>query len=211
MHDSYTALFWLIQIIYAANFIPQIWLNYRLKSLRGLSDLYLMAFLCAYIGELFYFYCLDFPTAYKAMIFVFLAEILFMTYQRFLYGGTTPKKYLAFGYGIIALITAIIFPYAFTHPQIVGHSAGWFMVSIWSVYQIPQIIKNHARKSVKGFSFISATLIAMGALLELSLAFITHLPIQTIFKTSRSILVYLIFCFQFWLYVNPENHTPNSS
>ena len=200
MHDSYTALFWLIQIIYAANFIPQIWLNYRLKSLRGLSDLYLMAFLCAYIGELFYFYCLDFPTAYKAMIFVFLAEILIMTYQRFLYGGSTPKKYLAIAYGIIALITTSIIPLALQQPCTIGNAAGWFMVSIWSVYQIPQVIKNYARKSVKGFSFLSATLIACGALLELSLALITHLPIQTVFKTSRSILVYLIFCGQFYWY-----------
>ena len=45
--------------------VPQIILNYRLKSADGLSDLYLWAFFNGYVAEVFYvfFVCL-LPTGY---------------------------------------------------------------------------------------------------------------------------------------------------
>ena len=39
---------WIVNICYVGALIPQIFLNYKVKSTRGLSDLYLLGYLNGY-------------------------------------------------------------------------------------------------------------------------------------------------------------------
>jgi len=86
------------------------------------------------------------------------------------------------------------------HPWLVGNIAGWVGISIWAIYQIPQVIKIYSQRSVFGFSFLLASMVGFGDSLELLVSLFLGLPFQSVLNNIRGILIYLIFCVQFWLY-----------
>ncbi len=98
------------------------------------------------------------------------------------------------------LIAMLILPYAFRHPWFVGNLAGCVGIMIWAIYQIPQVFKIHLNKSVVGFSFLLVSMVGFGDTLELLVAISLGMPWQTIINDMRGILIYSIFCVQFWLY-----------
>jgi hypothetical protein len=81
---------------------------------------------------------------------------------------------------------------------LVGHIAGWAMAILWAVYQLPQIIKNYKRQSVRGLSFAWLSILGIGDFTEFMVALYLGLPPQTYINNFRGILVYLIFCYQFF-------------
>jgi len=192
---------WVSQMFYFIGFIPQIILNYRLKSARGLSDLYIFAFFNGYLADIYYIFCLDFPIQYRIMIPVCAVAIGIIVLQRFYYGAPGPARTrLAFLYLTNIAIFMAVFPYAVSHTHLVGHIAGWVTTLIWSTYQLPQIIKLLTQRSVQGFSFALTTMCALAALLEGIAALILGLPSQTLINTGRGVLFYFIFCVQFLLF-----------
>ncbi len=191
---------WGAHFFYLVSFLPQILLNYRLKSLRGLSDLYLFAFFNGYVAEVFYVYCLGLPFAYRVMIPVCMLAMGVVIYQRFHYGTNTEFKRLFLIYGANLLCMFLLFPVAIKYSYYIGNFFGWMATLIWCTYQFPQVVKIFSTKSVHGFSFGLATMIGLAAALELSIGVTLGLPYQTIINSTRGVLIYLVFCLQFWLY-----------
>ena len=192
---------WLSQFCYLIGFIPQIIMNYRLQSLRGLSDLYIFSFFNGYIAELFYVFCLGLPVPYQIMVPVCTIGMSIIVFQRFYYGtqDSWSSKLLWIYVGNIVLAVGLI-PIAIASPYKFGHAAGWLTAIIWCTYQIPQLVKIFFYRTVYGFSFGFATMIAMAAFIECGMALIIGLPYQTIISSARGVLVYLLFCVQFVLF-----------
>lgn len=197
---------WVINIFFWAGLLPQVILNFKLRTTRGLSDLMLFGYFNGYITYCYYVFCFNLPLAYKIMVPLSFATMLIMLVQRFVYEQAykRERKLLAL-YLLNALAAVLLIPHAFTHTNLVGNVTGWIEITIWSMYQIPQIFKVHVNKSVFGFSFLLVTLIGLGDLIELIVAIALQFPVQTIVNGFRGVFIYLIFCLQFWLYSQETN------
>jgi len=161
----------------------------------------LFGYFNGYIAYTYYVFCLNFPLAYKVMVPLACAMMLTMVVQRFVYeqGYKKDKKLLAL-YLLNGLGAILIIPQAITHACFVGNVTGWIEITIWALYQIPQVFKIYRRQSVFGFSFLLVTLIGLGDFIELIIAISLGFPVQTVINGIRGVLLYLIFCGQFLLY-----------
>jgi len=192
---------WIVNIFFFSGLVFQGLHSFRIKCGRGLSDLTLFGYFNGYIAYLYYAFCFNLPIAYRVMIPLCMTTMLVMLAQRFLYAewcGRDKKMFLL--YLLNGLAAILILPHAFKQPWFVGNVAGWIEISIWALYQIPQVFKIHLNKSVIGFSFLLVSMVGIGDTIELIVAISLGMPWQTIINDMRGILIYSIFCVQFWLY-----------
>ena len=197
---------WIVYFISLASIVPQIHLNYKTKSAKGLSNFYLISLFLGYIAYLLYVYCLDLPIAYKIMVPISCLLISILIIQQFFWfkkkiiSNSTQlystKQLYSTNFFIIFLlvILTIKFPYK------IGHIAGWFSVTMWSIYQFPQVYKIYSNKSVAGLSLLFISLNCLSNFLGLIAALYFKLPIQSILISGQGIIFFIIFCYQFWLY-----------
>jgi hypothetical protein len=189
---------WFINILFWAGFIPQIILNFRLKTTKGISDLMLLAFFNGYITYNYYVFCCDLPMAYKILSPISLVTVIVMLVQRFMYDKNSKKLFMI--YVANSILAMLFIPYALSKTLLVGDIMGWISAMIWFVFPVPQIVKIFMDRSVVGFSFMLVTLVGFGDILNSIIAIALQLPTQTLFNGLRGILVYLIFCLQFFLF-----------
>lgn len=190
---------WIINISFAASLIPQVVLNFRLKTTRGLSDFMLFCYFAGYISYSYYVFCMGLPFSYKSMVLLSFLFVLIMVAQRFIYDVRRRCKFLPF-YLISSFVGIVFLPLSFSYPHFVGMSMGWVQFLIWIFYQTPQITKIYLKKSVYGFSFLLVSLIALGEFIEVLIAVGMKFPVQTICNGCRGMLFYFIFCFLFYRY-----------
>ncbi len=196
MEVSGSLLLWVVNIAYFLGLLQQVILNYKMKTTKGLSDFYLIGYFCGYALNILYVYALDFHISYKTTSPFALLIVTFMIFQRFLYKDSYKLKFYLLG----LLIVLFFVPFTLVNLKGTGHVAGWILVLIWCTYQLPQVFRNYSRKSVVGFSFILVSLIGVGNLVELIMGTILDFPNQSIVIAARGLLIYTIFCFQFWKY-----------
>lgn len=195
-------LVWLAQILYFSCFIPQIIVNYKLKSGKGLNDLFLLAYINTLIPLIFYSQCLGLPLAYKCMYPLQTLATIVLIAQRLYYDSFQESKYYYFLY--IANITLPLFliPYALTHCTITGHITGWIFFTVGIFNQAPLVVKIIQTRSVQGISFNFLLIGGIAGIIESYVALTLALPIQTILGALRVVLFFAIFCIQFLLYKN---------
>lgn len=193
---------WIVNTLYCVGVIPQIALNYRLKTVKGLSDIMIFGYTAGYIAQILYVIAYHLPLSYKVMVPLTTVGIGIILAQRCYYDGL-PSSFFKLLY--IALLVASVVSCAvfFFFPQLVGWACGWFSTIVWAVTPIPQAFKMYKEHSTKGFSFPFATIMAVGICVEMISAFMLRLPIQTIFTTARGLIGYCVFAVQFFLYRKP--------
>jgi uncharacterized protein with PQ loop repeat len=191
---------WIVNLSFIVAVAPQIYLNYKRKSAKGLSDLFLAAYLSGYTFNFLYSFALNLEFPYKVRGILAMLAAAYMVYQRFIYNWKDMNNFQKHIHisTISFLIISSIFVFIF--PIKGGHFSGWLLVFIWAIYQLPQIFKIHKNKSVVGLSFLFFTLVCLGNLLELSAAIILSLPPQSYVIAINGILVYFIFVYQFYKY-----------
>ncbi len=193
---------WLICIIYFSSILPQIFLNYKLRSVTGLSNLMLFGLLIGYIAETYYVECLYLPNGYRVMLPLGIIAAIVLCFQKIYFEGLSSSKgFLNILVGIIG-ISFFFLPLAFKNLSLVGNIAGWIGAFIWSTYKLPQVAKLYKSKSVYGFSFFFVLILWVGSFLEFIAAMILKLPGQTIFNGLYGIIVNSVLMFQFFLYRN---------
>ena len=197
-------MMWLANLIYLTGLIPQIYLNYKVKSTKGLNDFMLAAYVFAYFCHLYYVSCLDFPTSYRLLVPLGICTLLIVVGQRFYYDNHLIANGISHLYAGVAAIIIGVLPLAYLFPKTTGYTAGWMALTMWTIYMIPQIVQIYCTKSVKGFSFAFLTFGTVGIVLELASALILRGPsgryLPLIFTSIRWLVVYAIFCVQFLLY-----------
>lgn len=193
-------LFWIAQIFYTACFIPQVRVNFRLKSGTGISDLFLLGYLNAYLFLLFYIFGVGLPVAYKIMVPMQTFFTVVLILQRLVYDKSASAKFFWFLYSANCLFFIPFIPYALKNPQSLGHLFGWFNLGFSIVNQLPQVIKIYRDKSVEGFSIFFVLFTGFAALCETIGAILACLPFQTWCTAIRGLVLAVIFCFQFFIY-----------
>ncbi len=193
-------LVWTAQILYLLCFIPQIIENYRLKTGKGLSDFFLLAYLNTFIALFYYIFCLNLPMAYKVLVPTQGLAGLILIIQRLYYNNTPESKFYGFVYLANILAAALFLLPAIINPVYIGHLFGLVSFILILINQLPQVIKVISDKSVKGFSYFFVLITAIAAATELYTAFILHLPMQTILSASRGLVYFAIFSVLFWIY-----------
>jgi uncharacterized protein with PQ loop repeat len=194
-----------LHIVAAASFLPQIVLNYKIKSTAGLSNAYISSYLSAYFFHLLYVFCLDLPIAYKVMGPLLFSLVLVLIFQSFIYNKEKAKNHQVKLYSLNFFIISFLIILAINFPIKIGHLAGWISVAIWTVYKLPQVFKIYSQKSVEGFSFASVSCSGFQNFLEFAAGLSLGLPLQSIFAALQGIIIFAIFCFQFWIYKNKSN------
>ena len=202
-----TAAIWIFHIMAATGILPQILLNYKLKSTAGLSNTYISIYISGYVFHLLYVFCLDLPIAYKVMGPLLFFLVLVLVFQRFIYNKDKAKNHPVKLYCMNFFIISFLIALAINFPIKIGHLAGWISVAIWTIYQLPQVFKIYSKKSVVGFSFAAVSCGGFQNFLELAATLALGLPLQSLFVALRGIIFFAIFCFQFWIYKNKSNPT----
>ena len=192
---------WFINILFWASFFPQILLNYRLKSTKGMSDLMLLSFFYGYITYTYYVLCLQLPVAYKVLAPISCLTVLFMIMQRFMYDdGLRRDRSLLALYVISSIAAIMLIPYALSQTAFVGNVTGWISATIWFILPLPQAVKILRERSVFGFSFLLVSLVGFADFLQAMIGISYRLPSQTIVNGLRGFAVYIIYCGLFWYF-----------
>ena len=180
--------------------IPQIILNYKSKSIDGLSKIFLFIYLIGYSISLLYVYGLNLPIIYKIATPVSFLLVLILVFQRFLYSKNKIRLHSVFAYSAFFLLFFLLIILTVYFPKKIGNLAGWVSFIIWFVYLLPQMFRIYLKKSVEGFSFLFVFSGVIASSLELIVVLVLGLPIQSIFINVRGIVFFSIFCLQFWMY-----------
>ena len=188
---------WVLPFLYSFALMPQIYVNFKHKTTKGLSSLMLWAYMNGYIAFLFHVFCLNLPISYKIALPISCSLVMIIVVQTVYYD----LNIALLRFCLMSITAAIaLIPFAMNYPYMMGHIMGWASVIFWSTYQIPQLIKMFYARSVHGYSFVLASVIGLGNVFEGVGVILMNLPIQTLFSNIRGILMYFIFCWQFWTY-----------
>lgn len=161
----------------------------------------IFARLSAEVAQIFYIFLLKLPLAYYVMVPLYTMAICFLLAQEIWYSTSRMyKTRVSFGIGAIVIAALIGLLYALLYPVWTGNIAGWVYVSILVFAQLPQAYQNYTRQSVHGFSLQYTLLMASGASIELVLAVLLQLPIQTLVDLVRALCFYSIYWYQFIVY-----------
>lgn len=207
--DIMNLFLWSALACYSSSFIPQLVTNFKHRSTAGLSDLFLLLYSIAYLSMQYYVFCLDLPLAYKVMVPFEASLNVLLVSQRFYYHRFAWNNFFSLGIVISCVVSLLALPWAIYNPLQAGQFFGWVATIVFSVNQLPQIVKLYRSKTTHGFSFWFVSFIALAMALELVGGLAKELPLQTIVMAVRGIVVYCVFCVQFWLYRKKDQNCLN--
>ncbi|MFC1894584.1 PQ-loop repeat-containing protein [Candidatus Dependentiae bacterium] len=199
-YDVYCCLIiWIINIVFFISLLPQIALNYKLKSAKGLSNFFILGSLvgqASYIGYAFY---ANLPFVYKIMNVLYCLLLLIIIFQRIYYSNkTTQIKLIRIYLGGFISLSLLLF--AFSGNQTIGCFLGWLPIGTGLIKKVPQIFKIHFQKSIKGFSLGFICLNIFAYVFEMCAAIILKLPLQVILNDAKNIILFSIFLIQFFIF-----------
>jgi len=191
---------WLANFIFLISFLPQIVLNRRLKTTRGLSDYFILGSLNRRVASMFYTFCLGLPFIYKTMSPLFVLLAVWVVFQRFYYDGFENNQRFFKVYYINILCILAVIPLACYSPMFIGRLLGWtaLITSMWQKF--PQVIKAYKEKSVEGFSLFFVLINIGGCLFEGIAGIVLGLPIEMLLYDLKGVLFYSLSSMQFFLY-----------
>lgn len=195
-----SAFIWISNLIFFFSLIPQIFLNKRLHSTSGLSDLFLLGNMNSVIANLGYTFCTHLPLVYKIMNPFYAFAVFILIFQRFKYFDLQRDKNVLILFCINLTLILVIFNLIIFKTTSFAWLLGWIpiLISLWK--KVPQIFKIQKTKSVYGFSLGFILLSLAAYVFEILGVLVLALPIQVLFQDLKGISVYVIFLVQFVLY-----------
>ncbi len=188
-------------LIFILSLLPQIILNYKIRSTKGLSDLFILASLNGQFSYLIYAFSKDLPVIYKIINPIYALLFLVVIFQRFYYSDKTKKdKKILRLYSINVLVLVYLFYLIYFQGASLVNIIGWVPVGIGLCKKVPQMFKVYRAKSVHGFSMFFILLSLFSYFLETIAGLILNLPAPVLMNGLRGFLVNLVFLFQFKLY-----------
>ena len=198
-------LAWVPALVYFSAPWMQVIKNFFRGTARAVSHRMLFVAAIGSVSKLLYNYFLWLPFAYRFMRPFTLLALGVLVWQSYRYTeSAVTQRRTVLAYMSLALFVASLILCGIWMPSFIGHGAGWISFIALSVYQAPQVWKNYTRKSVEGLSFAYLTLLCVGAILEIVVAVIMGLPVQSVLNGLRGILYYSIFCYQF-VHYSPDS------
>jgi len=192
---------WIPFSLYYIATLPQILTNYRNQSTAGLS--YRMVFFdyTGAISTTIYTFLLCLPLACRVMEPLCVINIGFLVAQGFYYAKDRGiRRNILLSYIALHIFCLGALLVGKWHAAAVGNMMGWLSCVVQFFTQLPQILKNHQRKSVQGLSFLYFSLLGIAGFFEMFIAYLLGLPKQSFFNGLRGLGYYLILCYQFYSY-----------
>jgi uncharacterized protein with PQ loop repeat len=141
---------------YLLLFLPQIFLNFKRHSTKGLSLLMYGILFVGYCTDLLYGFGLNMPWQYRLVTVVGLCCLTIQHLQFGYYGQQNHQQ--KYTYYFVTLIYCLFF-YCCLHLLITGHHSKNFYDTIgiltnlcWICHTVPQIIKNYFNRATMGLS-----------------------------------------------------------
>lgn len=188
-------------IIFMVSLLPQIFLNYKIRSTNGLSDLFIFASLNGQFSYLIYAFIKDLPTIYKIINPIYAFLYLIIIFQRFYYSNLNPKEKVVLRLYSLNIFVLLYLAYIiFSERNSIGNILGWIPVSIGLWKKVPQIFKVYKAKSVYGFSLFFIILSLVSYSCETIAGIILKLPAPVLFNDLRGVIVNIVFLAQFWIF-----------
>ena len=205
---------WIPFVIYFISPIPQIITNYKNESTRGVSFYMILLDYAGAVTTTIYTFALWLPLACRVMEPTCLIMISVLWAQSVIYAPDARTRrnsiimYVLLHVAVVLIVLATLF---FRYE--IGNLMGWFALYVQLFTQLPQILKNHERQSTKGLSFSYISLYSLAGMLEMVVALILRLPVQTFLYGARAVVYYVILCYQFYIYGdrNPKKRSGVSS
>lgn len=195
------SLLFLPMVLYPLSNIPQLYKNYVMKSTQGLSLITLQMFYFGVLASFCYIYLLDLPLAYKVIIPIQSLLVLLYGIQAYRYESLEGiKKRIITSYFFITLLVLGCWIIGSYYPLIMGKTLAWIVTFIFTIYQIPQIIKIYKQQHVRGFSPYWSIIDGVSALFELGLGIFLNTPLPLRIHLLRKILFDFILISQFVYY-----------
>lgn len=197
-------LIFIANFIFLFSLIPQIILNHKIRSTKGLSDIFILASLNGQFSYLIYAFTTNLPLIYRLINPIYAFLLLIIIFQRFYYSDQ--KKHICYDKKILKVysINIIFLIYVsyliFSGVTSLGYLIGWVPVGIGLWKKFPQILKVHRAKSVYGFSFFFILFSLFSYVCETVAAILLKLPVQVLMNDLRGLFINLVFIIQFWLY-----------
>lgn len=194
------ALLWISLIFYGACFVPQLITNYRIKSTCGMSDWFIWCYFNDYFCILMYIWCQPFALPYRIMVPIEVGLMIFLLLQRFYYDGIRKSIPFTLAIGASLVWMAGVLMLVPKYPQLIADIGGWAAFTLFTVSQIPQIMKIYKSKSTYGFSFGFVTIFALAQVCELIGGLIEKVPAATIVMCVRGLAFYCVYVYLFAKY-----------
>ncbi len=191
----------LANIVFILSLFPQLHLNYKIKSTKGLSDIFILASLNGQFSYLVYAFIEDLPFIYRVINPIYAFLLLIIIFQRFYYSdGSVKDKNILRIYLFNILVLIYVAYLIFTGMTSLGYLLGWIPVGIGLWKKVPQMFKVYRSKSVYGFSLFFIILSLVSYTFETSAALMLNLPKPVLLNDFRGFFVNFVFLFQFWIY-----------
>ena len=201
-------LMWMPLMIYTIGTMPQVLKCWREKSASGVSQIMVYIRSSAVSFYVIYLFACGLPIAYRIMLPIYLSLLLTLAVQGYYFDADDKHRMrMLMGYGISATLIAITSFFAIGNPHVVGMTAGWIAIGFYWTCEIPQVYKNYRRQSVQGFSFLFASMMAVGASMEAMLTLWFGLPKPTLASSIRILSFYTMYCWQFSRYRVVKNQS----
>lgn len=200
MTEVFYALTWAAQILYFIGLLPQIAKNHKRKSTEGLSDLFLIGYWHGYAAGLFYIFGMDLPPAYQLMLPLGTIATLVIISQRIFYAPKSKQRFLFWLYISNILVYIPFMPSIIANPLKLGMVWGWINLGINCINMLPQVHQIYKTNSTRGFSYMFAAILFLGALCESSAAYLLNLPVQSFLNGTKNIFFFVLFSIQFLIY-----------
>jgi uncharacterized protein with PQ loop repeat len=217
-----TQLLSLILVIFSAIFysivtFPQLFINCRNKTTKGIDTIFIVTWIFADYFTLISVIRKDLPiTTVSMCIFHILCTILLIIQKVYYSKSQSFNRKIGIVTLIIVSITCILTFFVFSyHTILFADIAGWISCILYIVSPIPQLVYNYRRKSVDGLSSLLFIFLIIGNSLFIASIFVISTEFSYIYTTFQIIItdivcnvLYIIICIQFVIYdKNPEGHT----
>lgn len=164
--------------------LPQVWKNFRRKSVVGLSVLWATANFSASLINLFFVFLYAKIPTYGQISSVYCPILEFTLLIQFWIYGTQPRKSkIIYALVCFVLWTAVVLVELFTH---IYDAVEWIAIVLWCIETFPQVILNMRIRSTSGQSRGSVFIAMVGKTTDFLGNYILVLPQQYVIMTYFS-------------------------
>lgn len=197
---------WLPLSFYLLSTYSQVWYLWKKKASHALSIYGTLLNTTGTACGIWYVFLTSMPLAYHVITplqLIGLCAILYLSYK---YSHTLERKKTALlGLYWALIVFTSIGSGAFYSTSLTGHTAGWIMVIVLTLSQLPQIIRLWATKTRTGISISRILWLILASTTELTCTLSLNVPIQTYLRITRSLTFNLIILAQCLYYYNDRH------
>jgi uncharacterized protein with PQ loop repeat len=191
---------WVVGFFFLASFVSQVMHNYKLKSVNGLSDLFIIILFDVQFLYACYAYYKNLLFAYKFILPLDVFVLFLVVLQRLYYAKHQLSFRVLSGYVLNFLLLGALLVVGIFHPILIAKVFGWLPLLLGCFVCLPQMIKVYKEKTLSGFSLNFILLNLIGYSFELLAGLKLNVPAAILFNDFRGIFVYLVFILQFFIY-----------